>query len=126
MYSDGMQKFCLHVSFHNDCSQIGSPSCLLNFPKKSLVSPPLVRFKHGVKYVSAYRNGHSKENQEQENTAEMHHEEHVKVEAVHHIHGGLIIASILIHPDIDIAPLLHSFLFRSCNLTNRSMFQQIK
>ena len=98
MYSNGMKKFCLFVSFHNDSCQICSSPCFLNFSKNCLVSPPLVSFKHRVKYVSANRNGHSKEYQEQENTAEMHHEEHVKVKAIHDIHGGLIIANILIHP----------------------------
>lgn len=123
MFSEGMVEFCLLVVFHNHGGQIYSPRRLNVSKNCRLVPPSLVRLKHRVKQKSANRNGHSKENQEQENTAEMQHDEHVKVKTVHRVHFGLIIANILIHLDIDIALFLQYFLFSGCNLTDLRIFE---
>ena len=86
MFSEGMVEFCLLVSFHDDCGQICSPCLNVSENCLGLLSPSLVRLKHRVKYEGANRNGNSKENQEQENGAEIQHDEHVNIKTVHRVH----------------------------------------
>ena len=86
MFSEGMVEFCLLVSFHDHGGQICSPRLNVSENCLGLLPPPLVRLKHCVKYEGADRNGHSKEYQEQENGAEIQHDEHVNVKTVHRVH----------------------------------------